>query len=609
MSELIPLDVLFGNPERLSPRISPDGKRLAYIAPDEGVLNVWLAAPDGSGARPVTRDRGRGIRDYFWAEDERSLVYAQDKDGDENWHLYQVDVVAGRTRDLTPFAGIQAQVIGTAPEVPDEILVGLNRRDKRVHDAYRVSLRTGRARLEARNPGDVVGWLADSRFEVRCAKAMRPDGGSELRVRARGSKEWRPLIAWGPDDEGAAHGFSPGDEGLFVESTHGADTLQLWHLRLDGGRQTLLARDERVDLGRVMLHPRKRHVEAVGFAYDRLSWSVLDATLLGDFARLAGAGLGDFEVISRDDADAAWLVASDNDTTPRRYHRYDRRTGTLSLLFSARPRLEAYRLSPMRPVTVKARDGLRLPCYLTLPAGRDRGLPLVLFVHGGPWGRDSWGFDPYAQWFADRGYAALQVNFRGSAGFGKKFLHAGDREWGAKMQDDLTDAVGWAVREGIADPRRVGIYGGSYGGYAALAGAAFTPDVYACAVDLVGPSNLETLIKSIPPYWEPLRRVFDLRVGDVDKEPGFLRKRSPLFRADRIKIPLLIAQGANDPRVKKAESEMIVSALRSKGKPVEYMLFDDEGHGLAKPENRLKFVAAAERFLARHLRPADPVAG
>jgi len=598
MNERIPRELLFGNPEKASPKVSPNGKRWAYLAPDEGVLNVWVG-PEGAPAAPLTKDRGRGVRNYLWAEDQRSILYIQDKDGDENWHLYQTDVESGATRDLTPLPGVQAQIVGTEPDFPDEILVALNDRDARAHDVYRVSLKDGSRALEAANPGDVIGWLADKDFKVRAAKAMRADGGSVLRLRS--GDAWRDFLSCGPDDQIGAHGFAPDGENLYVESSLDRDTTALLEMSLNGGAARTLAEDPESDLGSVLIHPREYRVEAVAFEADRVRWRVLDERLAADFAAFAGLD-GDVSIVSRDDADKVWyLLVNRPDRSPA-FWRWDRAARKAKFLFAARPKLDGYELAPMTPVSFSARDGLKIRAYLTTPAGKEpRKLPLVLLVHGGPWVRDRWGFHPEAQWLASLGFACLQVNYRGSAGFGKRFLHAGDREWGAKMQDDLTDAAKWAAASGVADPGRVAIYGGSYGGYAALAGAAFTPDAYRCAVDVVGPSNLVTLIKSIPPYWEPLKRVFDLRVGDVEREPDFLKSRSPLFAADRIEIPLLIAQGANDPRVKQAESEQIVAALRKKGKPVEYLLFPDEGHGFAKPANRLKFYAAAESFLGEHL--------
>lgn len=600
---MIERELLFGNPVKAAPKVSPDGRRLAFLAPEAGVLNVWLSEsvrPDAP-ARPITQDRGRGIRAYFWACDGKSLIYAQDKDGDENWHLHQADIETGKTRDLTPFEGAQAHALATDPKFPHEMLVTSNARDKRVHDVLLVDLRDGSSRTVCENPGDVIGWLADGEFSVRAAKAQRPDGGSELRVRETETTPWRTAVTWGPDDQGGALGFTSDGKALYVETSLGADTTRLVTLQLSDGAETEIFHDPRVDLGGALFHPTDYRLQAVAVEPERLEWTVLDPSMKEDFAVLAKSCPGDFEVVSRDDADRLWVVFYNNDSRPPCFYLYDRETKKTEFLFSTRPQLEGLDLGAMTPVSIPARDGLTLKGYLTLPAGKKEKLPLVLLVHGGPWARDNWGWHPEALWLADRGCAVLRVNFRGSTGYGKGFLHAGDRQWGAKMQDDLTDAVRWAVGRGVADAARVAIYGGSYGGYAALAGAAFTPEIYACAVDIVGPSNLETLIRSIPPYWEPMKRIFDLRVGDIEKEPEFLRARSPLHSADKITVPLLIAQGANDPRVKQAESEQIVSVLRAKGKTVEYMLFPDEGHGFARPENRLKFYAAAETFLSRHL--------
>ncbi|MEK7388364.1 MAG: S9 family peptidase [Elusimicrobiota bacterium] len=598
MSTRVPRDILFGNPEKTSPKVSPNGKLWAYLAPDEGVLNVWVG-PEGGTAAPLTRDRGRGVRTFLWAEDERSILYVQDKNGDENWHLYQTDVETRLTRDLTPYPNVQAQIVATEPTRPDEILVALNDRDPRSHDVWRVNLKDGSRTLEATNPGDVIGWLPDHDFNIALQKAMRSDGGTVLRL--KNGDGWRDFLSCGPDDQLGAHGFAPGGKAVYVESSVDRDTTALLEVPLDGGSHKVLAEHPESDLGSVLLHPRTYHVEAVSFEVDRQRWTVLDPKLKADFAAMEALE-GDISIVSRNDADTVWyLLVNRSDRSPA-YLRWDRPKRSSSPLFATRPGLESYTLAPMTPVTYAARDGLKIHAYLTAPAGRKpEKLPLVVLVHGGPWARDRWGFHPEAQWLASVGLAVLQINYRGSSGLGKRHLHAGDREWGAKMQDDLTDGVNWAVAQGIADPDRVAIYGGSYGGYAALAGAAFTPNVYRCAVDVVGPSNLMTLIQSIPPYWEPMRRIFDLRVGSVDTEADFLKSRSPLFFVDKIEIPLLVAQGANDPRVKQAEAEQIVAALRAKGKPVEYLLYPDEGHGFAKPSNRLDFYAKAEAFLTRHL--------
>ncbi len=611
---LIPREVLFGNPVKASPQISPDGQRLSYVAPDKkNVLQVWVQTLGKDDARQVTNDRKRGIRMHQWTYAPDTLLYMQDNDGDENFHVYSVNLADNVVRDLTPFQGVRAQLLGLHRDFPNEVLVGLNVKNRRLHDVYRIDLSTGAVVLDTKNPGDVVGWDTDAKFRVRAAEAPTPDGGMEVRYRADDKSPWKVLVKWGPDDaDGRVVGFNAAGDALWLVSSEGRDTLALVRRGLEGGKEEVVAEDKTADAGNVMYNPKTHTVEAVAFNRERVRWQPLDPAIGADLEALRKAAPGEPSVVSRDRDQKTWVVAYSADVTPATYYLYDRPTKKLTKLFAAQPALERYTLAPMKPVTVKSRDGLELVCYLTLPVGVEaKGLPLVLDVHGGPWARDSWGFNPTAQWLANRGFAVLEVNYRGSTGFGKKFLHAGDREWAGKMHDDLIDAVNWAVKQGYADPKRVAIFGGSYGGYAALVGVTFTPDVFACAVDIVGPSNLVTLLKSIPPYWEPMKKMFAVRVGDIEKEEEFLRSRSPLFKADRIKVPLLIAQGANDPRVKQAESEQIVQAMRQAGKPVEYILFPDEGHGFARPENRLKFFAAAEAFLAKHLgggrvEPAKP---
>ena len=599
---VIPREVLFGNPERASPRLSPDGRRMSYLAPDQGVLNVWVRTVGGDDDRVITHDRKRGIRVFFWAQDNRHVLYLQDSDGDENWHLYAVDLDTGEIRDLSPFEGVRVEDVITDPNFPDDVLAAMNQRDKQVFDLHRINLQSGEVSQEAENPGNYVGWLTDHKFRVRGATAAMPDGGFQLLVSQDPGTEFQPCLTWGPEDNGGALGFTPDGEHLYIEDSLDSDTTELYTIDLKAQGKQVLCHNEQVDLGPVMTHPTKHHAQAVGHSLHRLRWTLLDDSIAEDFKAIEKVHPGEFSVVSRDRRDSTWLVAYTSDCEPVRYYAYDRETRSAAYLFSNRPDLEDYTLAPMKPVTITSRDGLDLHSYLTLPAGEESGgLPMVLNVHGGPWARDEWGYDPEAQWLANRGYAVLQVNFRGSTGFGKAFLNAGNREWGAKMHDDLIDAVGWAVAEGVADPKRICIYGGSYGGYAALVGAAFTPDVFSCAIDIVGPSSIITLIQSVPPYWQPLLNVFRVRVGDAATEKEFLESRSPLFKADRINIPMLIAQGANDPRVKQAEAEQIVNALRAKGKEVDYLLYADEGHGFARPENRMAFYAAAEQFLARHL--------
>jgi dipeptidyl aminopeptidase/acylaminoacyl peptidase len=600
---LIPREVLLGNPDKASPRISPDGKWLAYLAPTNDVLNVWVRSVGGEDDRVITDDRKRGIRMFFWQQDSEHIIYLQDQDGDENWHVYQTGVRSRNTRDLTPFQGVQAQVVAVDPNYPNELLVGLNLEDRSLHDVYRVDLRTGGVVLDTKNPGDVAGWSVDNAMQVRVATLFMPDGGTELRLRQGAGSEWRSFQRWSADETfGGVAAFTPDNRGVWIVSSVGANASRLVEHDLEGGGERVIAEDDEYDVGDLMIHPTRRTLEAVSFVRAREEWTLLDERLEVDLGVLRRVRDGDVSVVSRDLADTRWVVSYLVDDGPVYFYLYDRESKRAELLFSNRSALERYTLAKMRPIRFKARDGLTIHGYLTLPVGLSpRNLPMVLNVHGGPWARDRWGLDPATQWLANRGYAVLQVNFRGSTGYGKKFLNAGDREWAGAMHDDLLDAKEWAVREGYADPARVCIYGGSYGGYATLVGVTFTPDAFACGVDIVGPSSIVTLIRSIPPYWAPLKSLFDKRVGNIETEEEFLNSRSPLFKADQIRVPLLIAQGANDPRVKQSESDQIVAAMRKNQKPVTYLVFPDEGHGFARPENRLKFHAAAEDFLARHL--------
>ena len=598
---LIPRETLFGNPERARPQLSPDGQHLALIAPDaKNVLQVWLRTAEGD--RQLTADAKRGIRSYFWTYDGQHLIYMQDADGDENFHCYAVNIHTNIVRDLTPFEGVKADPIELDPDYPDQLLVGMNQNDPQVFDVYRVSLSDGTVTFDTANPGNIMSWLADPQFQVRVAVAATPDGGSNLLYRATLEQDWELLRHWSADDEGYPVGFSADGQTLYIVGSHDANAQRLLALDLATRQETVIAADDQYDVGGVITHPTNRSLQAVAFYRDRLDWQILDETIAADFAALAQLRPGEFGISNRTLADDYWLVAYTTDDGPVYYYRYERATKTAELLFSNQPVLEQLTLATMQPLSYSARDGLTIHGYLTLPVDLPaQNLPAVMLVHGGPWARDTWGYDPEAQWLANRGYAVLQVNFRGSTGYGKAFLNAGNREWAAKMHDDLLDGVEWLVSEGIADRSKIALMGGSYGGYAALVALTFTPDVFAAAVDIVGPSNIITLLQSIPPYWEPIKAQMYHRIGNMDTEAEFLKSRSPLFFIDRIQKPLLIGQGANDPRVKQAESDQIVAAMRQAGKPVEYALYPDEGHGFARPENRLHFYAIAEAFLAKYL--------
>jgi len=604
---LIPRDVLFGNPERISPQISPDGARLAWIAPDKrNVLQVWVRTIGKEDDKVVTADPKRGIRQYFWAENSKMLVYLQDSDGDENFHLFGVDLASGNVRDLTPFQGVKAQVTAIDPNYPDTILVSLNARNRALFDVYRLDLNTGALVLDTENPGDVIGWTADPRLQIRAAQASTPEGGMVIRVRDEPIGAFRPWLEAGPEDSLTLNllDFSADGKALHLISALGRDTAAVVKKDVAGGGETELASSAEADADNVLIHPRTHVVQAVRFSPGRSTWKVVDPSIRADFDAIAGLHEGDFSVVNRDQADKTWLVAFTSDRGPVSYYAWDRSARKGTFLFVHQPKLQGLALAAMKPIAIKARDGLTLNGYLTLPEGVEpKGLPLVLMVHGGPWARDSWGCNPYAQWFANRGYACLQVNYRSSTGYGKKFINAGNKQWGKAAHDDLLDACNWAVAQGYADPKKIAVFGGSYGGYAALAAVTFTPEFFACAVDIVGPSNLKTLIQSIPPYWKPMRSQFDVRMGNIDdpKDADLIREASPLFKADKIVRPLLIGQGANDPRVKQAESEQIVAAIEKNGGRATYVLYPDEGHGFARPENRIDFNARAEAFLAESL--------
>lgn len=601
---LIPRTVLFGNPDRMSPALSPCGRILACLAPDDrGVLNVHAGPWQDMDLRPVTADAGRGVRAFAWSGDGRRLLYLQDRDGDENTHLYAVDADgAGPAADLTPYDGVQARIVAVDPRFPGRVLVGLNLRDRTRHDAYRLDPVSGALELAARDEG-FTRWVADGRLRVRGAVRTDDDGSAALLVRDDEGAAWRELHRVGPQDAPSLRpfGFTTGGRHLLLLSSLGSDTSRLLRLDTGTGETEVLYEDLRYDVEGVGAHPVTGEAQFVLVRRERNDIEVLDPSLEADFETLRATAPGDVSVLGRDRADRHWLVQHNTDDGPAGYRVLRRETGRADFLFSHLPALDAHRLAHVEPFSFRARDGLRVHGYLTFPPTGRRHLPAVLCVHGGPWTRDQWGFRSETQWLANRGYLCVQVNFRGSTGYGKRFTNAGDREWGGRMQDDLQDAVRHTVALGHTDPDRVAVYGGSYGGYAALVGAAFTPDDYRCAVAVAAPSSLTTFIESVPLTWGPMAAMLRRRVGSPESEREFLWSRSPLSVADRIRIPLLIGQGARDPRVRSAESEQLVSALRRNGVPHEYLLFPDEGHGFVRPRNRLAFYAAAERFLAQHL--------
>jgi dipeptidyl aminopeptidase/acylaminoacyl peptidase len=608
---LIPREALYGNPTRSAGMVSPDGKWLSWLAPHEGVMNVWLApADDPTAARRMTNATDRPIPQYFWAPDSRSLLYVQDKAGDENYLLYQVNLESGEERTLTPFENTRVQVTGASSTIKDKLLVALNNRDARFHDVHLLDLHSGELQPVMQNDAGYVGFLADDSLTLRWALRQNAAGGMDMFEISNGEIAATPRESTTLEDSlsTSVAGYTADGSTLYWLDSRGRNTAALIAEDTRTGEKRVIAESEKADIGSAMQDPRTGEIEAYSVNYLTTEWTALDPDVKAALDFLHARLEGTFGVQSRTEDDTKWVVWNDPLTSPSKVYLYDRPAGTLTEFYTTRPELEGAPLQPMHPAEVPARDGLTLVSYLTLPPGSDPdgdgvpdgAVPMVLLVHGGPWARDNYGFNRAHQWLANRGYAVMSVNFRGSTGLGKNFINAANLQWGAAMHDDLIDAVNWAVERGIAQKDKVAIMGGSYGGYATLVGLTFTPETFACGVDIVGPSNLETLLETIPPYWEPMVKQFHERMGNPSTPEGkaLLQERSPLYKANAITKPLLIGQGANDPRVKQSESDQIVSAMQAAGVPVTYVLFPDEGHGFAKPTNNIAFNAVAENFLA-----------
>jgi dipeptidyl aminopeptidase/acylaminoacyl peptidase len=613
---LIDREVFFGDPEIAGGQISPDGQFVSFLRPLDGVLNVWVKRRDEpfEAARPVTADTVRPVRSYFWSQDGRYVLYAQDRAGDENFRVYAVDPAAAPeagsaappARDLTPFEQVQARIISTPEATPNHILVAINDRDPRVHDVYRIDIRTGERDLVRRNDENVAQWQADLRGNLRLGVRQTPDGGWEiLRVEPDGLT---PVYSCSWEESCGPVRFHRDDRRVYMVTNRDVDLTRLILFDPETGAEELVDSDPegQVDFAGAAFSRATRELIATYYLGDRLRIYPKDPQFATDLERVrAVVPEGDIYFGSRTRDDRLQLVSVTSDIDPGATYLYDQGTGEVELLYRPRPDLPTEHLARMRPVRYTARDGIEIPAYLTLPRNVEASnLPVIIYPHGGPWARDTWGYDPTAQFLANRGYAVLQPNFRGSTGYGKRFLNLGNEEWGTgTMQHDITDGVRWLIDQGIADPDRVGIYGGSYGGYATLAGVAFTPELYAVGVPYVAPSNLITLIESFPPYWEPLIRLWHLRLGDPNdpEQRQRLIAQSPLFSVERIRAPLLVVHGANDPRVVQNESDQIVVALRERGVHVDYLVAPDEGHGFSRLENRLALTAEMERFLAEHL--------
>lgn len=602
-SALIPLADFFRNPEAAGYEVSPGGEYLSWLAPWENRLNVFVQPVDGSTApRRLTDATKRDIAGYFWAAKDQ-IVYLQDDGGDENFHLYAVNTDGQERRDLTPFPSVRVGVVDDLRDDEDHLLISMNKRDAHVFDVYRLNTRTGEMQMVAENPGSVAEWVTDHEGKVRAA--IQTDGvNTELLYRASENEPFRKVLVTDFRESVDPLFFTYDNKELYASSNLGRDKAAIVRLDPETGKEMeVIFEHPEVDVGSLLGSDKRKVITAATFTKDKREYHFFDRWRQELQEKLEKKFPGmEVSLASMNRDENRFIVRTQSDRTRGASWFYDATTDDLRKLADISPWLHEEQMAPMTPVQVTARDGLKLPAYLTLPPGeKAHNLPAVLYVHGGPWVRDAWGFNGAAQFLANRGYAVLQVNYRGSTGYGRAFWEKGFKQWGKAMQDDLTDAAKWLVEQGIADPKRIAIYGGSYGGYAALAGMAFTPEVYAAGISFVGPSNLFTLLETVPPYWEPMRKMNYEMIGDPEKEPELLREASPLFSADDIRAPLLIAQGANDPRVKKAESDQIVEALKKRGIDVPYIVKDNEGHGFANEENRLYFYRAIEQFLAKHL--------
>jgi dipeptidyl aminopeptidase/acylaminoacyl peptidase len=613
---VIDRELIFGNPEIAGAQISPNGKYLTFLKPWKDTRNVYVKGVDEpfSAARLMTTEAKRPVAGYFWSRDSKYILYIKDNDGDENFNIYAVDPAAKPaagaeappSRDMTGVKGARVQIIDIPKNDPDTIYIGLNDRDKAWHDLYKLKLSTGEKTLVRKNTERITGWEFDLSGNLRLAIRSADNGDNEiLRV---DSDKFTKIYSCTVMETCGPLEFTKDGKRVYIQTNKGdADLVALELFDPESGKTEMVESDpmKRVDFGGAVFSQVTDELVLTSYLDDKQRVYFKNKEFEADYKWLQSKLPGkELALGSRTRDEQTWVVTAYSDTEPGETYIFDRKGHKLVKQFTVREKLPRESLAKMEPVHYKSSDGLEIPAYLTLPKGVPaKNLPTVIFPHGGPWGRDIWGYNGYAQFFANRGYAVLSPNFRASTGYGKKFLNAGNLQWGRTMQDDITWGVKYLVDKGISDPKRIGIFGGSYGGYATLAGVAFTPDVYAAAVDLFGPSNLITLLDSIPPYWESIRKTFHVRMGDPNTPEGkaLLIERSPLTSAAKIKTPLLIAQGANDPRVNHAESEQIVIALRDRGFPVEYLLIPDEGHGFARPVNNMASVLATEKFFAKYL--------
>ncbi|MBQ7196682.1 MAG: S9 family peptidase [Synergistaceae bacterium] len=599
---LIPMEEFFKNAESAAFSISPDGTRLAFVRPWEHRMNVYIREIATGNEKRITSATERDIAGFFWKGSDK-IVYAQDSGGDENFHIYITDINGAEPKDLTPFEKVRAGILDDLEDDPNHMLIDMNQRNPEVFDVYRCDINTGELTLLAENPGSIVGWMTDHDGKLRVA--IDTDGvNTSFLYRTNESEDFRILKTTNFKETFDPVLFAYDNKMMYIESNLSSDKTALYTFDPEENKVLdLVFTHDEVDLGSLMHSKKKKKITGVTFTTDKRHYKFFDEDR-EELQKTLDNFFPNYEVAvsDMDDAERRLIVRTYSDRTRGAYYLYDRKDNSIKKLAELSPWLKEEQMAPMRAISYKSRDGLTIHGYITLPVGvESKDLPLVVIPHGGPSARDYWGFDSVAQFLANRGLAVLNVNFRGSTGYGKEFWQAGFKQWGRKMQDDVTDGVLWTVEQGIADRSRLAIFGGSYGGYAALAGATFTPDLYACAVSYVGPSNIFTLLETIPPYWKPMIEMEYEEIGDPVKDKELLEEISPVFHAENIKIPLFIAQGANDPRVNKAESDQIVEAVRKAGKEVIYMVKENEGHGFHNEENRFDFYRQMEEFFKKYL--------
>jgi dipeptidyl aminopeptidase/acylaminoacyl peptidase len=606
VSPKIPLRDFFKNPVSRGYDLSPDGETLSFLQPWESRMNVFMRPTAGGEAKRVTSEKERDIRNYAW-KGNKFIVYAMDDKGDENFHLKRVDLKSGEVKDLTPFPKVRSGIIDDLADISEtDMLITLNKRNPEVFDAFRLNVATGEMKMVAENPGKVDRWITDHTGVIRAA--TETDGvNASLLTRPDEKTPFKKVLTTDFREALSPQFYTFDNKNLYAVSNIGRDKAAVVTIDpTNGGELEKIYENPDVDVAALAYSKNRKVVTFAAFDTWKTERKFFDPETEAMYKTLSEKLPGyEVEVVANDKAEDKFIVMASNDRTPGSRNLFDAKTGTLTELVEVAPWLKEGELAPMKPIEYKSRDGLTIHGYLTLPLGREaKNLPVVINPHGGPWYRDTWGFNPEVQFLANRGYAVLQMNFRGSTGYGRKFWEASFKQWGQKMQDDITDGVQWLIKQGIADPKRIAIYGGSYGGYATLAGVTFTPDLYAAAVDYVGVANMFTFMKTIPPYWKPFLDMFHEMVGDPDKDKAMMEAVSPVMHADKIKTPLFIAQGAHDPRVNKDESDQMVAALKKRGVVVEYMVKDNEGHGFHNEENRFDFYGAMEKFLAKYLKPA-----